>query len=78
MTLLANRPIETTEPRIVEHRAVRGGAYVTTHASRPATAGNYVTTEFSGSVPAGAIRGRYVSVSQAPLGQTEGRYTDRG
>lgn len=77
MTLLVNRPIESTEPRTTEHHALRGGAYVTRRAPRPATAGSYVTTGFSGFVPAGAIRGRYVSVSHAPLAQTEGRYTDR-
>ena len=77
MTLLASRPIDTTEIR-TEHRAPQGGTYVTTHAPRSATAGSYVTTELSGSVPAGAIRGRYVSVGHAPLAQTEGRYTDRG
>ena len=78
MTLLANRPIETSEPRAVEQPAPRGGAYVTTHAPRPATVGSYVTTELTGFVPAGAIRGRYVSAGSAPLVHTEGRYTDRG
>ena len=79
MTLLADRPIETAETRTAEQGAHSGDAYVTTHALRPATAGSYVTIELSGFVAAGAIRGRYVSVTHAPpTRQTEGRYTDRG
>lgn len=72
MTLLANRPIETTA-RPAEFSAPQGGTYVTT-GSRPTTVGSYV----NGLAPARAIRGRYVSLSHPPVKQTEGRYTDRG
>ncbi|GAB3553852.1 hypothetical protein GCM10027404_27170 [Arthrobacter tumbae] len=77
MTLLASRPLETTEIRAAKRPALPGGAYVTTQ-SRPATTGSYVTTQHSGMVPADAIRGRYVSLGHRAPRQTEGRYTDRG
>ena len=77
MTLLANRPIETTEIHTAERPALPGGAYVTTQ-SRRTTTGSYVTTQRGGTVPAGALRGHYVSLGHRAPKQTEGRYTDRG
>lgn len=76
MTLLADQPIQTTDSRPAENRAPQGGTYVTTH-SRPTTVGSYVTTEGLATVPAEAIRGRYVSLGYVPAEQSEGRYTGR-
>ncbi|MFJ6280597.1 hypothetical protein [Arthrobacter subterraneus] len=78
MTLLANRPVETIDTQLSEQVPPNGGTYVTT-GTRPVTVGSYVTTENSGSVRAGAIRGRYVSLGHRQgVGDREGRYTDRG
>ncbi|WP_299169978.1 hypothetical protein [uncultured Arthrobacter sp.] len=77
MTLLAHRPVEAPEARPASNETPhQSGTYVTTQ-FRATTTGSYVTTQSSGPVPAGAIRGQYVSLSHRAPRQHEGRYTDR-